>query len=62
MTLLNPGGPLDTALNNIAAAGPGGATGIGPGLQMALDELCGGDCDGYVPAPQARIHARQFSC
>jgi len=49
--LLNPGGPLDTALNAISAAGPGGATGIGPGLQRALDELCGGNCNGYVPAP-----------
>jgi subtilisin-like proprotein convertase family protein len=50
-TLLNPGGPLDTALNAIMAAGPGGATGIGPGLQKALDELCAGNCAGFVPPP-----------
>lgn len=50
-TLLNPGGPLDTALNAIMAAGPGGATGIGPGLQKALDELCAGNCNGFMPPP-----------
>ncbi len=48
-TLLAPGGALDLALSGISAAGPGGATGIGPGLQQAIDELCGGDCNGFVP-------------
>ena len=33
---------MDLALTAIATAGPGGGTGIGPGLQKALDELCGG--------------------
>src|SRR5437867_7113284 len=50
--LLDPGGPLETAKNNIAAQGPGGCTGIGKGLQKAIDILCPpapGNCSTFVP-------------
>ena len=47
-TLLAPGGPLATALGNISATGPGGCTGMGAGIQQAIDLLCpGGSCDGF---------------
>lgn len=42
------GGPFQNALSNLAAAGPGGCTGIGAGLQKALEILCPpGDCQGF---------------
>lgn len=45
-SLRNPGGPFATALASVAAAGPGGCTSIGSGIQVALTELCppAGDC------------------
>lgn len=47
-TLRDPGGPFDTAVDALTAAGPGGCTGIGAGLQKALELLCPpGDCQGF---------------
>lgn len=49
-----PGSPFVTALDAIEAAGPSGCTGIGAGIQKALEQLCpnGGDCNNNpVPAP-----------
>jgi hypothetical protein len=46
--LKDPGGPLETAISNIAATGPGGCTAIGKGIQAAVDILCpGGTCQGF---------------
>jgi hypothetical protein len=47
-TLLAPGGPLATALAHISATGPGGCTGMGAGIQQAINLLCpGGSCAGF---------------
>ncbi|HEV2704915.1 MAG TPA: thioredoxin domain-containing protein [Pyrinomonadaceae bacterium] len=47
-----PGGPLATAISNLNAAGPGGCTGIGGGIQRALELLCPptGNCQGFSAA------------
>ncbi len=47
--LRNPGGPLDTAVTAIQMTGPGGCTGIGAGIQKALEQLCPptGNCQGF---------------
>jgi hypothetical protein len=46
-----PGGAFDAALTTILAAGPGGCTGIGPGIEKALEMLCPpGDCQGFSAA------------
>ncbi|MCI0413344.1 VWA domain-containing protein [bacterium] len=43
-----PGGPLQNALASLSASGPGGCTGIGAGLQKALEMLCPpGNCQGF---------------
>ncbi len=42
------GGPFQTALAGLAGGGPGGCTGIGSGLQKALEMLCPpGNCQGF---------------
>jgi hypothetical protein len=48
LTLRAPGGPFDTAVDGILAGGPSGCTGIGAGIERALQELCPpGDCQGF---------------
>ena len=49
-SLRAPGGPLATALASLTAAGPGGCTGIGAGIQKALEQLCPptGNCQGFA--------------
>jgi outer membrane protein assembly factor BamB len=42
-------GPLATAINNIRN-NVGGCTSIGSGLNSAIDQLCNGNCENYVPA------------
>lgn len=45
------GGPLATALSGLSAGGPGGCTGIGAGIQKAVEMLCPpGDCQGFAAA------------
>jgi hypothetical protein len=47
-TLRNPGGAFDSAVDAIVAGGPSGCTGIGAGIERALQELCPpGDCQGF---------------
>ena len=49
--LLDAGGPLKNALTSIGSTGPGGCTGIGAGLQKAVDILCpGGTCQNFTGA------------
>ena len=47
--LRNPGGPLDTAINDIQTVGSVGCTAIGAGIQEALKQLCPptGNCQGF---------------
>jgi hypothetical protein len=54
-TLLASGGPLATALGTISATGPGGCTGMGAGIQRALELLCPpGNCAGFSGAGNHR--------
>ena len=49
--LRNPIGDFMGAINDLTAAGPGGCTGIGAGLEKALKLLCPpGDCQGFSAA------------
>ncbi len=53
--LLDAGGPLATALGSISATGPGGCTGMGAGIQKALELLCPpGNCGGFSGPGNAR--------
>ena len=55
--LLLSGGDLEDAIDDIRNAGPGGCTGIGGGIQRALELLCppSGDCRGFnVPGDNDR--------
>lgn len=50
-SLLSPGGALMTALDNIRTLGASGCTGIGGGIEKALEELCPpGNCNGFSAA------------
>jgi hypothetical protein len=51
-TLRDPAGPYDTAVDAIDAAGGGGCTAIGLGIEGALAQLCPplGDCQGFSAA------------
>jgi von Willebrand factor type A domain len=54
-TLRNAGGPLATALTNIAATGASGCTGMGLGIQRAVELLCPpGNCNGFSGPGNAR--------
>ena len=54
-SLRAPGGALATAIAAINAAGPNGCTGMGVGLQRALELLCPpGDCSGFTGPGNAR--------
>lgn len=59
-TLRDPGAPFPTALDGIEASGPGGCTGIGAGIERAIQELCsGGDCSDEPATPPAGTNARK---
>lgn len=59
-TLRDPGEPFPTALDAIESAGPGGCTGIGAGIERALQELCaGGDCRTNPTPPAPGTNARK---
>ena len=54
-TLRAPGGPLETGIANITSAGASGCTGMGAGIQRAIELLCPpGDCAGFSGPGNAR--------
>jgi hypothetical protein len=55
-TLRNPGGPLATGIAAINAAGATGCTGMGGGIERALELLCppSGNCNGFSGSGNAR--------
>ncbi len=55
-SLRAPGGPLETAIASINTTGPNGCTGMGNGMQRALELLCppSGNCAGFSGPGNAR--------
>ncbi len=58
--LRDPGEPFPSVLDAIEAASGGGCTGIGGGVQAAVDQICpGGDCGAIPDPPPAGTNRRK---